>query len=411
MTRTLFARGRLFDGTALSTADVVVEDGRIADVGPGLDGDEAVDVSGCSVLPGLFDCHVHVVLDGIDGFRLMHQPFSYQFYVAARNLRTLVRLGITTARDAHGADLGIKAALEDNLIPGPRLQISVSMISQTGGHGDAWCPSGLPVSIFSAPHPGRPSGIVDGPAAIRAKARELLRAGADVLKVATSGGVMSPGTNPRHGHFRDDELAVLYAEAVAAHVYVMAHAQASEGIKAAVRNGARSIEHGVYLDDEAIGLMLTKGTWLVPTLVAPQGVIEAMESGAAIAEDTKRKVAEVAEVHVESFRRAVDAGVRIAMGTDAPVIPFGRNLDEMSRMIECSSMTPAAALRSATSSAAELLGLKDRLGSIEPGKNADLVVVRGDALDLTRLEQRVEQVWQDGVLLVDTGTGEAWRER
>ncbi len=397
MTRTIFAGGLVFDGSTLATADVVTEDGVFVEVGPGLDGDELVDVTGHTLLPGLFDCHVHVVLEHIDAFRLMLAPFSYQFYVAARNLRTLLGLGITTVRDAHGADLGIKRAVADGLIPGPRMQISITMISQTGGHGDDWCPSGRHASIFSAPHPGRPAGVVDGPEAIRAKAREVLRAGADVLKVATSGGILSPGTDPRHGHFRDDELAVLVAEAAAAGSSVMAHAQAIEGVKAAVRAGVRSIEHGIFLDDETIDLMLRKGTWLVPTLVAPQGIVEAMGAGAALSPSTKQKIAEVIEVHIESFRRAVDAGVRVAMGTDAPVMQFGRNLEELSRMIEFSSMSAADALRAATSSAADLLGVGDELGSIEPGKRADLVAVRGNALDLTRMDDRIEQVWQDGV--------------
>lgn len=397
MGRTVFSGGRVFDGTNLVSADVAVEADRVVEVGPGLDGDDAVDVTGRSVLPGLMDCHVHVVLDVIDAFEAMFRPFSYQFYVAARNLRTLQRLGITTARDAAGADLGVKRALADGLITGPRLQISIAMISQTGGHGDDWCPSGRHASIFSAPHPGRPRGVVDGPDAIRAKCRELIQAGADVLKVATSGGVLSPGTNPRLGHFRADELAVLVAEARAAGLAVMAHAQASEGIKSAIRAGVRSIEHGVFLDDEAIGLMLQQGTWLVPTLVAPQGVLEAMASGVALADSVKAKITEVCEAHIESFRRAVDAGVKVAMGTDAPVMPFGRNLEELSRMIEFSSMTPAQALRSATAGAAELLGVADQLGTLEPGKRADLVVVEGNALDLVRLDERIEQVWQDGV--------------
>lgn len=400
MRRTVFAGGRVFDGTYLVTADVVLEGDRIVDVGIGLDGDDVVDATGRSVLPGLMDCHVHVVLDRIDAFELMYRPFSYQFYIAAQNLRTLQRLGITTARDAAGADLGIKRALVDGLVSGPRLQVSIAMISQSGGHGDDWCPSGRHASIFSAPHPGRPRGVVDGTEAVRAKCRELIRAGADVLKVATSGGVLSPGTNPRLGHFRDDELAVLVAEARAAGLAVMAHAQASDGIKAAVRAGVRSIEHGVFLDDEAIGLMLQQGTWLVPTLVAPQGVIEAMEAGAALADDVKAKIAEVSEVHIESFRRAVDAGVRIAMGTDAPVMAFGRNLEELSRMIEFSSMTPGEALRAATASAAQLLGVANELGSVEKGKRADLVVISGNAMDLVRLEDRIEQVWQDGVRVV-----------
>ncbi len=397
VTRLLFRGGAVFDGTgaAPAPADVVVADGRIVDVGGDLDGDEVVEVSGKTLLPGLFDCHVHVVLTQVDPLRNMQLPFSYQFFAAARNLRRLLDLGITTVRDAHGADLGVKRAVEDGLVPGPRVQISIAMISQTGGHGDTWMPGGGHLSIFSAAHPGRPSSLVDGPLEMRRKVRELVRAGAEVIKVATSGGVMSPQSDPRHGHFDSEELGVLVAEAHAAGCYVMAHAQATAGIKAAVRAGARSIEHGIFLDDEAIDLMLGRGTWLVPTLLAPQGLLAAMAEGGSFTDATIRKAHEVLYAHRESFGRAVEAGVRIAMGTDSPVSPHGTNLRELEHMVSCSSMSPADALVAATSSAARLLRVADALGTVEPGKRADLVVV-GGGLELPGLEDRVEQVWMDG---------------
>src|SRR4030095_9393964 len=152
-----------------------------------LDGDEAVEAGGLTVLPGLFDCHVHVTLSHVDTAQLVPRPFSYQFSEAARNLGATLRVGITTIRDAGGADLGIKQAVADGLIPGPRLQISITMLSQTGGHSDDWHPSGVDIPLFVA-RPGRPSALVDGPDEVRRKVRELLRAGADVIKVATSGG-------------------------------------------------------------------------------------------------------------------------------------------------------------------------------------------------------------------------------
>jgi len=150
------------------------------------------------------------------------------------------------------------------------MQISVTLLSQTGGHGDDWYASGQELR-FWALYPGMPDGVVDGPEELRRKVRELVRAGADGIKVATSGGVLSPTEDPRRGHFREDELTALVAEAAAAGRWVMAHAAGADGIKAAVRAGIRSIEHGIYLDDEAIDLMLQRGTWLVPTLVAPRG--------------------------------------------------------------------------------------------------------------------------------------------
>lgn len=396
VTRTVLSGGRVFDGTgaAIADSDVVVEEGRIVDVGTGLDGDEQVDVSGLTVLPGLIDCHVHVISSGAAGVGSLHLPFSYSYFQAVRNLARTLDCGITTARDAGGADLGVRQAVADGLIEGPRLRIAISILSQSGGHGDGWLPSGTCAPIFPA-HAGRPDGVVDGPEEMRKRAREIIRAGADVLKVCTSGGVLSPRDNPRHAHFRPDELDALVAEATAAGLPVMAHAQATDGIKNAVRAGIRSVEHGIFLDDEAIEMMLDAGTWLVPTLVAPAAVLEAAEAGAGLPDSVVAKAREVIDVHRESFARAVDAGVRIAMGTDSGVGPHGRNLDELALMA-AGGMKPAAVLASATSGAAQLLGLADSTGTIAPGKRADLVIVEGDPYDFTGLKQRVRAVFQDG---------------
>jgi imidazolonepropionase-like amidohydrolase len=399
MTRILFSGGRVVDGTGAdpADADVVVEDGRIVEVGPGLDGGERVDVTGKALLPGLFDCHTHVTFSTIDTMRRIQTPFSYRFYQAMHNLEATLRIGITTVRDAGGADLGVKQAVEDGLIRGPRMQISLGMISQTGGHGDGWLPSGANLRLDS--HPGVPNTIVDGPDEMRAKVRELVRMGADVIKVAVSGGVLSPRDKPTHAHFRLEELKVLVEEATAAGIWVMAHAQATPGIKNAIRAGIRSIDHGIYLDDEAIEMMLARGTWLVPTLVAPRGVIDAAAAGAAIPEASVAKAHEVAEIHRASFAKAVEAGVKVAMGTDSGVTPHGNNLRELQLMVE-GGMTPMQAIVATTQSAAQLMGLEDELGTLEPGKRADLVVVDGDPLDVATLTDRIEAVYQDGARVV-----------
>lgn len=400
MTRTLFTGGQVFDTRTASAApaDLVVEAGRIVDVGPGLDGDESIDASGQTILPGLFDCHTHVVLSHIDIWKLLQQPFSFRFYEAAKNLRATLEVGITSVRDAGGADLGTKKALQDGMISGPRMQISIRMLSQTGGHGDEWLPSGVLAAIFPD-YPGSPSALVDGAEAMRRKVRELIRSGADVIKVATSGGVLSPRDDPKHAHFRMDELEVLVEEAAAAGIWVMAHAQATDGIKNAIRAGIRSIEHGVYLDDEAVSMMVDKGTYLVPTLVAPQGVISAAEAGAQIPEASLAKAKAVVEIHRESFRKAVQAGVKVAMGTDSGVTPHGENLRELPLMVE-GGMTPGEAIVATTATAAELMGVQDELGSLEPGKRADLVMVGGDPFDLKTLSERIDAVYKDGARVV-----------
>jgi imidazolonepropionase-like amidohydrolase len=402
--RTVFTGANVFDGTGAdpAPADIVVENGKIVEIGSGLDGDESVDLSGQAVLPGMFDCHTHVTVSQFDYMALLQRPFSYQFYQAAVNLRRTLDIGITTIRDAHGADLGVKQAVEDGLIPGPRMQISVTAVSQTGGHGDGWMPSGNCLELMPS-HPGRPTGIADGPEEIRRKVRELVRAGADVIKVFTSGGVLSPRDDPRHAHFRLAELEALVEEATAAGIYVMSHAQGADGIKNAVRAGIRSIEHGIFLDDEGISLMLERGTWLVPTLSAPQAVIDLVEAGGSLPEAVVAKAHAVIEIHRLAVRRAIEAGVKVAMGTDSGVGPHGSNLREVELMTDV-GLSPAQALVATTSEAARLLDVADELGTIEPGKRGDLVVIDGDPLDVKGLGDRVRQVWKDGVR-VDSAAG------
>jgi imidazolonepropionase-like amidohydrolase len=396
MTRTVLQGGRLFDGTGgdPARADVAIEGERIVGIGTSLDGDEVVDVTGRTILPGLFDCHTHVCISNVDLWGWTQQPFSLQFYEAESNLRKTLEVGITSIRDAGGADLGIRTAIERGLIAGPRMQISIIMLTQTGGHGDDWYASGAHVP-FMGEHPGRPSGIVDGVDQVRHKVRELKRNGADVIKVAVSGGVLSPRDDPRHAHFRPAELEALVEEATAAGMFVMAHAQGADGIKNAVRAGIRSIDHGIYLDDEAIELMLRHGTWFVPTLVAPQGVLDAADAGISLPAAILDKARMVLEIHRAAFRSAVEAGVRIAMGTDSGVTPHGRNLREL-ELMAAGGMAPSAVLEATTRSAAQLLGVDDELGTVEEGKLADLVVVSGDPFDFKDLGDRVEGVWKGG---------------
>ncbi|HXW88512.1 MAG TPA: amidohydrolase family protein [Streptosporangiaceae bacterium] len=394
MTRTVLAGGQIFDGSGspIAGGDLAIEDGYIADIGVGLDGDEQVDVSGCTLLPGLFDCHVHVTMSGINLLESLQKPFSYQFFEAARNLAATLDCGITMVRDAGGADLGVQRAVEDGLIDGPRMRIAITILSQTAGHADPWFPSGV---VLDAPHPGQPSGVVDGPEEMRKRVREIIRAGANVIKVCTSGGVLSLGDSPKHAHFRADELAVLVAEANAAGLPVMAHAQATDGIKAAIRAGIRSIEHGIYLDDEAIAMMLDAGTWLVPTLSAPASVIEAAKNGVQLPDGVLAKAEAVVEAHNASFAAAVAAGVKVAMGTDSGVGPHGSNLGELALMA-AGGMAPEDVLVATTRSAAELLGVDAECGTLTPGKRADVVVVNGDPYDFARLKSNIAAVYSGG---------------
>ena len=394
--------GQVFDGTSekASTADVLLEDGRIVEVGSGLDGDAAIDCTGRLVTPGLFDCHVHFMTDGDFSAKTHAEtPFSLGFFQAAERMERTLAIGITSVREAGGTDAGIKEARDRGLIQGPRMQISLTMLSQTGGHADSWeiCGAHMPGMMDS--HPGRPHPIVDGPEEMRKKVRELIRAGADVIKVATSGGVLSPVSNPKHAHFRPDELDALVSEATAADRFVMAHAQGTQGIKNAIAAGIRSIEHGIYLDDEAIEMMLAAGTYLVPTLMAPLGLLDQIERGMELPEKVIRIATSVAEAHRDSVERAIAAGVKVAMGTDTGVTPHGENLRELAEMAKL-GMSDAQVLRSSTTVAADLLGVSSELGTVEVGKIADLVVWEGGGLDVSDMRSRVSTVVQGGSVVV-----------
>lgn len=383
----------------------MVEGRQIVAIGQGIEvgpADAVVDVAGCTVLPGMFDCHVHVL--GIEPRLLdrLNEPFSYQFYNAAENLRRLVECGITSARDCAGADLGVKQAIESGVIPGPRLQISITALSQTGGHMDGMTPSSNWVVPYYVPHPGRPDSIADGVTNVRKVVRQSLRAGADFVKVLAthSGSARSEKTR-----FNLAELTAIGEEAAAQGVAVATHAYGSGPVKDALRTGSRSIEHVADLDDEAIELFLETGAWLVPTLSLYRPHLDGdgpIEQRDRIGHQTDSRVdpRAKAELAFASFRRAHEAGVRIAMGTD-----FGNrcgdNLAELSAM-ELGGMTPTQALLAATSSAAGLLGVADERGTLEVGKAADLVVVSGGVSALGTLRERIRRVYQDGTLTFES---------
>lgn len=400
MTRTVLRGGQVFDGSgdAPFSADVVIEADRIADVGVGVSADRNIDVSGMTVAPGLIDCHAHVMFDGMDISRLEREPFSFQFYVAQRNLSLLLDTGFTTVRDAGGADLGVKRAVQLGLIEGPQMVISITPLSQTGGHLDGWSPHGDDIRLL-VPHPGRPPAVVDGVDAMRVRVRELIRAGADVIKVCASGGVISPADEPSHAQFSLEELEVCVSEAHAAGRSVLAHAHSTEGIKRAIMAGVRSIEHGVYLDDECIQLFLDTGTWLVPTLLAPVALLEEIDAGMRVDAEVERKARAVVTAHHAGANAAVRAGVRIALGTDSGLYPHGSSPRELAQLVRV-GMSPYQALHSATASAADLLGLNDR-GRVAPGLRADLIVLGGDPWDFSCYRENLRLVIAGGEIVRD----------
>lgn len=405
MSTIIIRHATVIDGTGrppLPDAAVVVEAGRIRQVGgrvpPASAGDTEIDAAGQFLLPGFFDAHVHLSGEGPDLLTQMEQPTSYTVLRIPERMRRTLDAGVTTVRDLGGVDRGVKMAQHEGLIVGPRLQIAVSMLSITGGHGDFSFPtSSVDVSTHHL------SAIADGPAAALRAVRQVIHAGADVVKVATTGGVLSPRDDPTHSHFSPEELQVMAAEAKRQGRRLAAHAQGADGIKNAVRAGFTSIEHGIFLDDEAIDLMLAHGTFLVPTLAAPLAVLEAHEAGAPVPPWAVAKTRHVLEAHQDSVAKAHRAGVKMALGTDSGVGRHGSNLRELSLLV-AAGLSPLEAIVAGTASAAALLGLDQELGTVEAGKRADLVLTPVDPLaDIAALADpdRIVLVMQDGQIRKD----------
>jgi imidazolonepropionase-like amidohydrolase len=427
MEQLLIHNGTLLDGSGrapLPGAAVLLEGNRILAAGPeaqvramtAQNGARSLDAQGGWLLPGFIDAHVHLMSDMSAGYNLEKElltPFSRRFYQAAAHFKATLEAGITGVRDAGGLDRGVKQALDEGLVLGPRVQPCINMLSISGGHADGWLPSGVDLEAF-VPYPGMPSGRCDGPSEVRRKVREMVRAGAEVIKIMATGGVLSPYTNPQASEFSPEELRVIVDEAEArGGLRVMAHAQGPRGIKNAVRAGIHSIEHGNYLDDEAAELMLQHGTFLVPTLLAPHAILAAAQDGQAqYPPQVLAKARSAYAAHSASFRRAYQAGVKIAMGTDAAVMKHGTNLRELRLMCE-NGMTPLEAIVVSTLRAAECLGWDDRLGSLEPGKLADLVIWRADPLaDLRLLEDPANAavVIKDGKVVKSDGRAGAAKD-
>lgn len=373
----------LIDGTGKDIqrgVDIKVENNVISEIGTHLNGDNIIEGNGQYLLPGMIDSHVHVMLEMEPLERRLATPFSYNFYKAIDHLKRTVDAGVTTVRDALGADLGLKEAVNDGLIHGPRLQISVNALTITGGHGDSYTKSGIQLPILQDGYPGLPSSICDGVNEVRKKAREMLRAGADVLKVHATGGVTSATDHPDYTQFSLEELKVIVEEAqFRNNRKVMAHAQGLQGVKQCIEAGIHSIEHGIYLDDEAVQLMKEKEMYLVPTLLAPLSVIEFAEE-LGMSENSIKKSKQVMQDHIDSFKKAHQAGVKIAMGTDAGVFKHGTNLRELELMVE-HGMTEMEAIVSSTKTAAECLGYDEDLGTIEVGKKADFILLDQNPLE------------------------------
>ena len=409
-TRTIVVRAaRMFDGRGervVSPGVVVITGGRIVAAGPNAAvpaGAEVIDLGDATLLPGFMDAHTHLSGEASDDWKQdeldgLKKSAAEQALDASVYARLTLLAGFTTVRDLGSGefiDVGLRNAARGGKILGPRMLVAVRGISATGGHCDPT--NGYRPDVFDR-RSGIAAAVADGPDAVRAAVRLNIKDGADVIKVCATGGVLSLNDDVRSPQLTQGELDALVDEAHARGRKAAAHAHGAEGAKRAVRAGIDSVEHGSFLDEEALDLMKQRGTFLVPTLMAGEGLREKLEKGSYLPPQVEAKARAALASRDQMFRRAVQKQVRIAFGTDAGVFAHGRNAEEFRHLVRL-GMTPAAALRSATSVVAELLGVSDRLGTLEAGKLADLVAVPGDPLQDIRQTERVFFVMKEGAVV------------
>ncbi len=389
-------------GTVETEREVVVRDGLIEAIRPAgreaaPDGATVIDLGAATVLPGLIDCHTHLVGEiQVSGIPSIQTTAAQETLLGVRHARATVMAGFTTVRDVGTfrafADVALRDAIEAGDVVGPRMAVAGAYVTVSGGGGDI---TGLAPDIH-VPRDLR-FGVADSVDEVRRVVRELLHGGADLIKVIATGAVLTIGTSPGAPEYSEAEIRAAVEEAGLYGTHVAAHAHGAEGIKRAVRAGVRSIEHGSLMDDEAIALMAERGTYLVADVydgdhVAAEGRAKGWP------EETLRKNEMTTDAQREGFRKALEAGVTMAYGTDSGVYPHGRNAIQFGYMVRL-GMTPMEAIRSATIVAAELLGWEDSVGSLRPGRFADLIAVHGDPLTDPAALMDVAFVMQGGSVL------------
>lgn len=404
-----FSCGALVDGIAdepLHDAVVVSNDGVIETVGTREEVSvpteaERIDCSDAVVVPGLIEAHLH-----LHGIRDLGDLDRLQAHLAAagvragRDLETLLENGFTTIRDMGSqTGIGLKRVVEEGEIPGPRVFTSGLRFCQTGGHGDIHY---LPHEWVSGDdYTYTYTEVVDGPDDCRVAARKRLREGADFIKILTTGGVVSKEDDPVHAHYTDEEIRAFTEEAERWGVPTSAHAQSPEGIQAALRNGVDTIDHGFVMDDETVEMLLERDATLVPTMTLLKKLVEeGPEYG--LADYAVTKAERVRDTHVESVRRAYDAGVPIALGTDLGgngLLPHGDNRLELELYVDEVGMDEMDAIKAGTSNAARTLPVDD-VGAVETGRRTDLLVLREDPLDSITNLGEIRAVYQDGERVV-----------
>ena len=396
---------RLFDGksnTLVKPVVVVVTDGKIVAAGTSAAipaGAETIDLGDATILPGFIDAHTHLTMSYREDYARaaldsLQKPIPEMALDASVNARVTLMAGITTVRDVGSEDYldaGLRNAINRGVVPGPRMLVAVHAIGATGGHCDE---TGYRAGVFGK-ETGPEDGVINGADQARQAVRLAHKYGATIIKTCATGGVLSLADAVDTPQLTQEELNAIVDEAHALKLKTAAHAHGAEGAKRAIRAGIDSIEHGSFLDDEALNLMKQRGTYYVPTLMAAQGLSEQISKGVTIPPAILVKAnAAIAAIH-QTFQKALGMGIKIGLGTDAAVYPHGRNPEEFHQMVDL-GMKPIDALKAGTSADAELLGLADKIGTLEPGKLADFLILRSDPLLNTRALRDPAYIFKNG---------------
>ncbi|GGH02079.1 metal-dependent hydrolase family protein [Silvibacterium dinghuense] len=396
--RTLIRAGHVLnvhDGSEPSDQTIIVTGDRITAIAPTAStpkqaGDTEIDLRGMTVMPGLIDVHTHLTsATDFDPYTELATSVAKSALIGARNAKVTLEAGFTTVRNvgAEGyADVDLRDAINEGLVEGPHMQVSGPPLGITGGHCDE---NLLPIGYHV-----QAGGVADGVEAVQHKVRETIKYGADVIKICATGGVLSKGDDPQASQYTLEEMKAIVADAHRLGRKVAAHAHGSQGILWATEAGVDSIEHGSYMNDEDIAAMKAHGTYFVPTAY----LIDWMQQSGKLPPFYAQKMKDVSAVEKANAKRAIAAGLKVALGTDAAVYPHGLNAHELDVYVNQFGMTPLAAIQTGTLNAADLMGWSDKIGSLDAGKWADIIAVEGDPLKDVRILQHVPFVMKSGTV-------------
>ena len=395
-TVTVIQAGQMLDvktGHIQDNVTITIQGDKITSIGSGNPpaGANVIHLPSATLLPGLIDAHTHLTSDPNFGYQELGISIPKEALIGAKNARITLEAGFTTVRNVGAAgytDIALRDAINEGMLPGPRMDASGPPLSITGGHCDN--------NLLPYEYHARSDGAADGIEGVQHKVREIIKYGADVIKICATGGVLSKGDDPRASQYTLEEMKAIVADAHRLGRKVAAHAHGAQGILWASEAGVDSIEHGSYIDDAAIAMMKSKGTYLVPTLYLSDWMREnATKIG--LPEMYAAKMRTIIQVARGNIKKAFESGVKIAFGTDAAVYPHGLNAHEFAVYVQL-GMTPVQAIQTATVNAADLLGWSDRIGSIEVGKFADIIAVNGDPTKDVALLQNPVFVMKGGVV-------------